>query len=64
MWLRYLPKTFLRSKQGKTNWEQTQLTKGKSAMAASKAVMGRIGLPPLAPRVHAAAVNRDSQTRR
>ena len=64
MWLRYLPKTFLRPKQGKTNWEQTQLTKGKRAMAASEAVMGRIGLPPLAPRVHAAAVNRDSQTRR
>jgi len=59
LWLRYLPKTNLRPKQGRVNWKQAQLTKQKRPMAASAAVQTRMGLPPLAPGVAAAAAGRD-----
>ena len=59
LWLRYLPKTNLRPKQGGGKWKQEQLTKQKRPVAASAAVQTRMGLAPLAPGVAAAAANRD-----
>ena len=61
LWLRYLPKTYLRPRLSGLAWNLTQLQKNQGAIAAGVGVMTRVGLPGLKQQAEQSAKKLDAR---